>query len=66
MRISYIFVPHKIGIRLLGIMENPANSFPARPLALAILATRYGAAGMSMWYQRDRSLVPCSLMALIR
>ena len=32
MRISYIFVPHKIGIRLLGIMENPANSFPARPL----------------------------------
>ena len=36
------------------------------PLALAVLATRYGAAGMSMWNQRDRSLVPCSLMALMR
>ncbi len=35
-------------------------------LALAALATRYGAAGMSMWNQRDRSLVPCSLMALMR
>ena len=30
------------------------------------LAARYGASGMSMWYQRDRSLVPCSLMALMR
>ena len=35
-------------------------------LALAVLATRYGAAGMSMWNQLERSLVPCSLMALIR
>ena len=35
-------------------------------LALAVLATRYGASGMSMWNQRDRSLVPCSLMALMR
>ena len=35
-------------------------------LALAVLATGYGASGISMWYQRDRSLVPCSLMALMR
>ena len=35
-------------------------------LTFAVLATRYGASGMSMWYQRDRSLVPCSLMALMR
>ena len=36
------------------------------PLAFAVLATRYGDSGMSMWCQRDRSLVPCLLMALIR
>ena len=35
-------------------------------LAFAVLDTCYGASGMSMWYQRDRSLVPCSLMALMR
>ena len=35
-------------------------------LAFAVLAIRYGASGMSMWNQRDRSLVPCSLMALMR
>ena len=35
-------------------------------LTFAVLDTRYGASGMSMWNQRDRSLVPCSLMALMR
>ena len=30
------------------------------------LDTCYGAAGVSMWNQRERSLTPCSLMALIR
>ncbi len=31
---SYTIMPHKIGIRLLGIAENPANIFPARLLDL--------------------------------
>ena len=36
------------------------------PPGAAILDTCYGAAGVLMWYQRERSLVPCSLMALMR
>ena len=35
-------------------------------LAFAVLATGYGAAGVSMWNQRDRSLVPRSLIAFMR
>ena len=34
---SYSILPHKIGIRLLGIAENPANSFPARLLVIVLL-----------------------------
>ena len=33
-RITYTIIPHKTGIRLLGVARNPANGFPARPLVL--------------------------------
>ena len=50
---------------------QPVGQLPAVPgadgsLGVAVVATGYGAAGVSMCTQRDRSLVPCSLMALIR
>ena len=35
-------------------------------LAVAVLDTCYGAAGVSMWNQRERSLTPYLLIALIR
>ena len=31
-RITYTIIPHKTGIRLLGVARNPDNGFPARPL----------------------------------
>ena len=34
-RITYAIIPHKTGIRLLGVARNPANGFPARPLGVA-------------------------------
>ena len=49
-----------------SVGQLPAVARADGSLALAVLATRYGAPGMSMWDQRDRSLVPCSLMALMR
>ena len=36
------------------------------PSPVAVLDTSYGAAWVWMWNQRERSLSPCSLMALIR
>ena len=33
--ITYTIIPHKTGIRLLGVARNPANGFPARPLAVS-------------------------------
>ena len=33
-RITYIIIPYKTGIRLLGVAQNPANGFPARLLAI--------------------------------
>ena len=50
--------------RLFGQLSAVARADGS--LAFAVFATRYGASGISMWYQRDRSLVPCSLMALMR
>ena len=46
--------------------QQPAVSGADGSLGGAVLATGYGAAGVSTWNQRDRSLVPWSLMALIR
>ena len=46
--------------------QPPAVSGADGSLGVAVLDTGYGAAGVLMWYQRERSLVPCSLMALIR
>ena len=34
-RITYAIIPHKTGIRLLGVARNPANGFPARPLGVS-------------------------------
>ena len=31
-RITYTTMPHKTGIRLIGVARNPANGFPARLL----------------------------------
>ena len=57
--------------RILDTLNPKTVDYPRTPLgtihlALAVLATCYWAAGMLMWNQRDRSLVPCSLMALMR
>ena len=46
--------------------QHPAVARADGSLAFAVLDTCYGAAGVSMWNQRERSLTPCSLMALIR
>ena len=32
-RIAYTITPYTTVIRLLGVVQNPANGFPARPLA---------------------------------
>ena len=32
-RIAYAITPYTTVIRLLGVVQNPANGFPARPLA---------------------------------
>ena len=34
-RIAYTITPYTTVIRLLGVVQNPANGFPARPLAVA-------------------------------
>ena len=65
--VSHTYISLRTGsghIRL--VVQLSAVARADGSLALAVLATCYGAAGMSMWYQRERSLVPCSLMALIR
>ena len=46
--------------------QLPAISRADRSLGAAVLDTCYGAAGVSMWNQRERSLTPYSLMALMR
>ena len=46
--------------------QLPAISRADGSLGAAVPDTGYGAAGVSMWNQRERSLTPCSLMALIR
>ena len=46
-----------------GIMPSPVQMAPS---AAQSLDTGYGTAGVSMWYQRERSLVPAPLMALMR
>ena len=33
-RIAYTITPYTTVIRLLGVVQNPANGFPARPLAI--------------------------------
>ena len=50
---------------------QPVGQLPAVPgadgsLGGAVLDTGYGAAGVSMCTQRDRSLTLCSLIALMR
>ena len=35
-RITYTIIPHKTGIRLLGVARNPANGFPARLLGAQV------------------------------
>ena len=36
-RIAYTITPYTTVIRLLGVVQNPANGFPARPLGVAQL-----------------------------
>ena len=52
--------------QLVLVLQLPAVSRADGSPGAAILDTCYGAAGVLMWYQRERSLVPCSLMALMR
>ena len=54
------------GGELQPVGQYPAVSGADGSLGVAVVATGYGAAGVSTWDQRERSLVPCSLMALMR
>ena len=53
-----------------GGVFQPVGQLPAVPgadgsLGVAVVATCYGAAGVSARIQRESSLTPCPLMALI-
>ena len=53
-RIAYTITPYTTVIRLLGVVQNPANGFPARPLATINAAEE---AGLITEQQADHVLV---------
>ena len=51
-RIAYTITPYMTVIRLLGVVQNPADGFPARPLGnlkgLKLLRFKYNRLGLEL------------------